>query len=58
MANGYTVENDAVEIARVNMEKAMEELKAADDSTMKAAIARYREASGAYRTMIRRRYNF
>ena len=50
------IEDEVLETARKSMETAMAELKAADDRTRKAAIARFREASGAYRTMLRARY--
>ena len=51
-----TIEHETLETANQSMEAAMAELKAADDSNRKAAIARYREASGAYRTMLKTRY--
>ena len=53
----FTVENDAVEMARISMEQAMAEMKAAKGADFKRAVARYMEASGAYRTMLRNRFS-
>ncbi len=53
----FTVENEAIEMARISMEKAMADMKDAKGTELKAAVARYMEASGAYRTMLRHRYS-
>ena len=53
----YVVADEAVKTARINMEKAMEEMKNAKGADIKAAVARYCEANSAYLTMVRYRYN-
>lgn len=53
----YVVADEAVNTARINMEKAMEEMKNAKGADIKAAVARYCEANSAYLTMVRYRYN-
>ena len=54
----YTIENDAVENAKISAEKALAEVQIAkDERERKIAIGRYLEASRAYRTMLSHRYN-
>lgn len=51
------VENEAVEMAKNSMEEAMMAMKEAKGKDFKAAVAKFMEASGAYRTMLRNHYN-
>lgn len=51
------VEYEAVERARVAMETAMASLKKAEKKERREALAKFKEASAVYRTMLNGRYN-
>lgn len=50
------VEHEAVELARLAMETAMQNLKTAEGKGRQEALAKFKEASATYRTMLRNRY--
>ena len=51
------IENEALELAQQNMEKLLKEYKEASANDKINALHRYMEASAAYRTLLKHRYN-
>lgn len=51
------IENNAVEAARMSVERAKEEYNCSAGSDRKMALARYLEALRAYRTIVKVRYH-